>query len=198
MTLLDSSVIGAPKAGTAPRPSSPRSGRMGELLGFPNPVNETSARVVAGGVVAMTTATIAFDQSWILLPLTYGFAARLLTGPKLSPLGQLATKVVTPRLAVEHRFSAGPPKRLAQGMGLALSGTALVLHYGFGRKRTAKGVLAVLATAAGLEAFFGACLACRMFPMLMKLGLVPEETCEKCANIWAGSETKEVDEEKLV
>jgi hypothetical protein len=162
---------------------------MGEFLDFPNPVNETSARVVAGGVVAMTTATIVFDQPWILVPLTYGFAARVLTGPKLSPLGQFATRVVTPRLPVEHRFSAGPPKRLAQGMGLTLSGTALVLHYGFGRKRAAKGVLAVLATAAGLEAFFGVCLACRMFPLLMKLGLVPEETCEKCANIWAGSET---------
>ena len=74
-------------------------------------------------------------------------------------------------------------------MGLALSGTALVLHYGFGQKRAAKGVLAVLATAAGLEAFFGVCLACRMFPVLIKLDLVPEETCEKCANIWAGSET---------
>ena len=164
---------------------------MGELLGFPNPVNETSARVVAGGVVAMTTATIAFDQPWILVPLTYGFAARVLTGPKLSPLGQLATKVVTPRLSVQHRFSPGPPKRLAQGMGLTLSGTALVLHYGFGRKRAAKAVVAMLATAAGLEAFFGLCLACRMFPLLMKLGIVPEETCEKCANIWADSETSE-------
>lgn len=164
---------------------------MGELLGFPNPVNETSARVVAGGVVAMSTATIALDRAWILVPLTYGFAARVLTGPKLSPLGQLATKVVTPRLKVEHRFSPGPPKRLAQGMGLTLSGTALVLHYRFGRKRAANGVLAVLATAAGLEAFFGLCLACRMFPLLMKLGLVPEATCEKCANIWAGSESSD-------
>jgi Domain of unknown function (DUF4395) len=168
-----------------------RCGRMGELLAFPNPVNETSARVVAGGVVGMTMATIVFDQPWILVPLTYGFAARVLSGPKLSPLGLLATKVVTPRLAAEHRFTAGPPKRLAQGMGLTLSGTALVLHYGFGRKRAAKGVLAVLATAAGLEACFGLCLACRMFPLLMKLGLVPQETCEKCANFRAGPETSE-------
>ncbi len=145
----------------------------------------------------MTTATIALDQPWILVPLTYGFAARLLTGPKLSPLGQLATKVVTPRLALEDRFSPGPPKRLAQGMGLTLSGTALVLHYGLGRKRAAKGVLAVLAAAAGLEAFFGLCLACQMFPLLMKLGLVPEETCEKCANIWAGSETSDGRERDL-
>lgn len=150
------------------------------LFGFPHPVNETSARVVAGGVVSMVTATITLDQPWILFPLTYGFAARLLTGPKLSPLGQIATRVVTPRLRVHHRFSPGPPKRLAQGMGLALSGSSLLLYYGIGRKRTAYGVLLALGLAAGLESVAGVCLACKMFPSLMRLGLVPPDTCEKC------------------
>ncbi len=152
----------------------------GDLIGFPHPVNETSARVVAGGVVSMVVATVALDQPWILFPLTYGFAARVLTGPKLSPLGQFATRVVTPRLPVEHRFSPGPPKRLAQGIGLTLSGTALLLYYGFGRKRSAYGLLSLLGVAAGLESVAGICLACRMFPTLMRLGLVPEETCTKC------------------
>ena len=106
------------------------------LLGFPNPVNETSARIVAGGVVTMATATVVLDKPWILAPLTYGFAARVLTGPKLSPLGQLSTRVLTP-LVRDHlskqppKLSPGPPKRLAQGMGLAMSGTALTLTYGF-------------------------------------------------------------------
>src|ERR1700735_1412356 len=102
---------------------------MANIFEFPNPVNETSARVVAGGVVALTAATVALDQPWLLVPLTYGFAARVLTGPTLSPLGQLATRVVTPRLRIQHRFVPGPPKRLAQGMGLAMSASALVLHY---------------------------------------------------------------------
>jgi len=152
------------------------------LIGFPHPVNETSARVVAGGVVTMVTATIALDQPWILFPLTYGFAARVLTGPTLSPLGQLATRVVTPRLHVRHRFSPGPPKRLAQGMGLALSASSLVLYYVLGRKRLAYAVLAGLGVAAGLESVAGICLACKMFPTLMRLGLVPEDTCEKCVD----------------
>jgi hypothetical protein len=155
---------------------------MAGLIGFPDPVNETSARVVAGGVVAMTAATIALDQPWILAPLTYGFAARVLTGPKLSPLGRLATQVVTPRLPIEHRFVPGPPKRLAQGMGLAMSATALVLAAS-GRRRAAYRVLTVLLGAASLEAFFGICLACRLFPLLMRLGVVPEETCRRCADI---------------
>jgi hypothetical protein len=154
-----------------------------KLFGFPNPVNETSARVVAGGVVAMASATVVLDQPWILAPLTYGFAARVLTGPRLSPLGLFATKVVTPRLDVEHRFVPGPPKRLAQGVGLALSATSSVLVLK-GRKRAAYGVLAMLITAAALEAFLGYCIACRLFPVLMRLGIIPEDVCQECSDIW--------------
>ena len=133
----------------------------------------------------MTTATVALDQPWLMVPLTYGFAARVLTGPRLSPLGQMATRVVTPRLRVRHRYVAGPPKRLAQGVGLGLSGVALLLHYRFGRKRAAYVTLGALASAAALESFFGFCIACRMFPLLMRAGLVPAASCERCANIWA-------------
>jgi Domain of unknown function (DUF4395) len=155
---------------------------MSEFFGFPDPVNETSARVVAGGVVAMATATVALDQPWILVPLTYGFAARVATGPKLSPLGQIATRVVTPRLRVRHRYSPGSPKRLAQGMGLAMSGAALIAHYGFGRKRLAYGLLTGLAVAASLESFAGICVACRLYAGLVSLGVLPETVCERCAD----------------
>jgi hypothetical protein len=153
------------------------------LLGFPDPVNETSARVVAAGVVTMATSAVVFDQPWVLAPLTYGFAARVATGPKLSPLGQFATRVVTPRITRPAKFSPGPPKRLAQGMGLTMSGAALALNYGFGRKRAAYTVLSGLIGAASLEAFFGICLACKMFPALVRLGIVPETACEDCADL---------------
>src|SRR5581483_3073648 len=97
------------------------------LFSFPDPVNEVSARLVAGGVVAMAVATIAFNQPWLLVPLVYGFAARVATGPKLSPLGLLVTRVVVPRLPWAERPYPGPPKRFAQGMGLAFTATAAVL-----------------------------------------------------------------------
>ena len=157
---------------------------MNDVFTFPNPVDEVSARLVAGGVVGMTTATIVLDRPWLLAPLAYGFAARVLTGPTLSPLGQLVTKVVRPRLPVEAKPVPGPPKRLAQGMGLAMSSTAAAL-VASGHKRAGYGVLAVLLGAAGLEAFAGYCLACRMFPLLIKTGVVPEQACERCADIWA-------------
>jgi hypothetical protein len=146
----------------------------------------------------MGTATIALDQPWILLPLTYGFAARVLTGPKLSPLGQLATRVVTPRLKREHRFVPGPPKRLAQGVGLAMSGSALAL-VATGRKRAAYRVLAGLVGAASLEAFLGICIACRAFPLLVRAGIIPEDVCRECADIWSAKKggDDETDEAKV-
>ena len=99
---------------------------MRRWLGFPNPVNETSARLVATGVVAQGVVFLAVRQWWVLIPLAYGFLARVLTGPRWSPLGQLVTRVVTPRIRAAHQFSAGPPKRFAQGIGLVFSAVALI------------------------------------------------------------------------
>ena len=88
------------------------------LFTFPNPVNEVSARLVAGGVVVMCLAAIVLDQPWLTLVIAYGFVARVLTGPTLSPLGQLVTRVVTPRLRVAAKLVPGPPKRFDPGVGL--------------------------------------------------------------------------------
>ena len=54
------------------------------LLSFPNPVNEVSARLVAGGVVIMCAGAITLDQRWLIAVIAYGFVARVLTGPTLS------------------------------------------------------------------------------------------------------------------
>jgi hypothetical protein len=37
--------------------------------------------------------------------------------------------------------------------------------------------------AAGLESIFGYCLGCKVFAGQMRLGLIPEETCEACNNL---------------
>jgi hypothetical protein len=154
-----------------------------KLIGFPDPVNEVSARLVATGVVLMTVITIAFDVRWLTLVLAYGFVARVLTGPKLSPLGQLVTRVITPRLDIAPRMVPGPPKRFAQGMGVTFSVTAALLtfvHSFF----AAQVVLGLLLVAASLEAFVGLCLGCKAFAVLMRLGVIPEEVCERCADLW--------------
>jgi len=155
------------------------------LLGFPDPVNEVSARLVAAGVVTMAAGAVVLDWRWLTVPLAYGFVARVLTGPTASPLGQLVTRVLTPRLPLAPRWVPGPPKRFAQGIGVAFSGTALVLT-ALGAWGPAQVVLLLLSTAAFLEAAFGLCLGCHAFAALMRLGVIPEEVCERCADLWGG------------
>jgi hypothetical protein len=167
--------------GTPVTPS--RSGRVRTLFSFPNPVNEVSARLVAGGVVLMVVLTLALGLEWATAVIFYGFVARVLTGPTLSPLGQLVTRVITPRLGVPPRPVAGPPKRFAQAMGVAFSGTALALTL-LGYWTAAEAALALLGVAALLESAFGICLGCATFALLIRAGLIPEEVCDRCNDIW--------------
>ncbi len=164
--------------------TSKGSSRVRALFSFPNPVNEVSARLVAAGVVLLCVLTIALDLRWATIVIAYGFVARVLTGPSLSPLGQFVTRVVTPRLPIAERPVAGPPKRFAQGLGVAFSLTALILT-GLGYWTAAEVFLGVLAAAALLESAFGICLGCKAFAILMRVGVVPEEVCERCNDIWA-------------
>ena len=155
------------------------------LFSFPDPVNEVSARLVAAGVVAMSAAAIALDARWLTAPIAYGFVARVLTGPTLSPLGQFVTRVITPRLGLPARPVPGPPKRFAQGVGAALSVTAAVLALALGQWGTAQLLLAALAVAASLEAVLGLCLGCKVFALLMGAGVIPASVCERCDDLWA-------------
>jgi hypothetical protein len=155
-----------------------------ELFAFPNPVNETSARLVASGVVLQAVAFLAVRQWWLLVPLAYGFVSRVLTGPALSPLGQFVTRVVTPRVHVEHRFVPGPPKRFAQAVGVVSSVGALVAWIAGGHV-VAIVLIAGLLVAASLEAFAAVCLGCIVFAQLMRWGIVPDTVCEECRDISA-------------
>lgn len=156
-----------------------------DIFTFPNPVNEVSARVVAAGVVAMATATVASRRRWLIVPLAYGFIARALTGPTLSPLGQVATRVITPRLGVPPKEVAGPPKRFAQTLGAGISLAALALAFPLKRTNAALALVGVMAVFATLESGFGFCVGCKIFGLLMKMGIIPETVCAECANIWA-------------
>lgn len=153
-----------------------------ELFSFPNPVNEKAARVVAGVVLTLAIVILATGFYWLLIPLAYGFWARVLTGPTLSPLGWLAQNVVAPRLG-EKEPVPGPPKRFAQAIGAAFSTSALVVGLVLGLHAAADGLLVVLAIAAGLESIFAICLGCQVFALLMRAGLVPEQVCAECADI---------------
>jgi hypothetical protein len=153
-----------------------------KFLDFPNPVNETSARLVAGGVVLQAIVFLAIRQWWVLVPLAFGFLARVLSGPRFSPLGQLVTRVITPRVHAQYRFVPGPPKRFAQGVGLVFSGGAL-LAWGLGGPVVSYVLISMLLVAATLESVFAICLGCIVFARLMRWGLIPADVCEECNDI---------------
>lgn len=153
-----------------------------DLFSFPDPVNETSARLVAGGVLLLASAYVVFRPTWLLAIIALGFWARVLTGPTLSPLGRLAVDFITPRLQGPHHYCPGPPKRFAQGIGALVSTIALVLAFS-GHASPACALIALLAAFAALEAVMGLCVGCKLFNVLMRVGIVPDSVCERCANL---------------
>ena len=70
-----------------------------ETFSFPDPVNEISARWVAAMVAALSIIVIITDIHWLIILLTFGFLARVLTGPKMSLMGQVAVRVLAPVLS---------------------------------------------------------------------------------------------------
>lgn len=155
---------------------------MRTLFRFPNPVNEISARLVAAGVVLQCVAFLVFGQWWLLVPLAYGFVARVLTGPTMSPLGQLVTRVVTPRIGANGRLVPGPPKRFAQGIGATLS-VGAAFAWALGSPGGAMVLVAGITFAATLESVFSFCLGCVIFNRLMRWGIIPPEVCESCNDL---------------
>src|SRR5580704_1466216 len=137
--------------------------RLRSLFSFPDPVNEIAARSVAAGVTVMATVALAADVRWLLIPLAYGFLARVLTGPSLSPLGQLASRVIGPRIG--SKPVAGPPKRFAQAIGATIT-TGAFIATASGAFGLAQGLLAAVIVAAALESLAGFCVGCTIFAWL--------------------------------
>lgn len=158
---------------------------MSNLFSFPNPVNDYSARLVAGFVVALAVITIALDQPWLTAVLATGFLLRVATGPKIDPIALLVTRGIVPALGNPNKPVPGPPKRFAQGMGFVMSTTAAVLALGFGYVGAAYIVLVPLIFAASLESFAGFCMGCWIFGRLMRFGVIPESVCLDCLDIEA-------------
>jgi hypothetical protein len=153
------------------------------LIGFPRTINEKAARVVAAVVAATALVALLAPAHWLVIPLAYGFWARVLTGPRLSPLGTLASRVIAPRLGAPKTVS-GPPKRFAQGMGAAIT-TAAVIALALGAGGVVEALLALLVAAAVLESVFAFCVGCQIFGLLMRAGVVPEAICLECSDIWS-------------
>jgi len=157
------------------------SSSLRRLVSFPNPVNEYAARSVAAMVALLCVATLAFRTPWLLWPLALGFVARVASGPRFSPFGQLATKVIAPRIG-PAKLVPGPPKRFAQAIGASLSVAALVVFY-MDAAWLSWVLVGMITLAALLESALGYCLGCAIFGRLQAIGVIPASVCEACNDI---------------
>ena len=151
-----------------------------ELFSFPNPVNEYAARLVAFMVVILALLFLITGNKWVLVFLVYGFLARVVTGPTLSPIGLLATKVLIPIFGNRDKPVPGPPKRFAQSIGLGFSLAAFVTFFLGDSVVLTRYLIGLLGFFASLETFLGFCTGCYVFSWLMKFGLIPESVCKEC------------------
>ncbi|KAA1283686.1 MAG: DUF4395 domain-containing protein [SAR202 cluster bacterium] len=159
---------------------------MREFFSFPELINEPAARLVASGVLLMSILSIcliSLDVTFvwvILLIMTYGFLARVLSGPKVSPLALIVTKILVPKFNFDEKLVPGPPKRFAQSIGLVFS-TSIFILWLTNFHSISIFLLSVLSIFAFLESVLGYCFACKVFKVLISVGIVPETVCERCA-----------------
>ncbi|HQV18098.1 MAG: DUF4395 domain-containing protein [Gordonia sp.] len=149
---------------------------------FPNPVNDYAARSTAGLVVVLAVVTIIVDHPVLYAVLALGFALRVMSGPTLSPFGQLSVRFIVPKIWRKTKLVPGPPKRFAQTIGLVLTTVALILSLA-GAGVAAQITVGLVVVAATLEAVLGFCLGCTIFGFLQQRGVIPESVCEACNNI---------------
>ncbi len=153
------------------------------IFSFPNPVNEYAARSVAGMVVVLAIVALVVREAWPLWLLALGFWARVASGPRFSPFGLLATRVIAPRLG-PPRLVPGPPKRFAQAIGATVT-TAALVAYLLGATTASWVLIGLIVVAATLESVFGLCLGCIIFGRLQAWNVIPASVCEACNDVGA-------------
>jgi hypothetical protein len=153
-----------------------------EFFSYPNPANNKAVRLVAGCVAILALTGLVTGWDWLIPVLAAGFILRMAAGPKIDPLAFVAVRVAR-RLGKPAR-TPGPPKRFAQAMGATVTTAGTILVFGFGIDAAAPVVFAMILLFATLESVFNFCVGCTVFAGLMRLGIIPEEVCEECADIW--------------
>jgi hypothetical protein len=121
--------------------------------------------LLVSGVSPLAAAIIVGLQAVI-------FAIGAVGGPRRHPYGLVFAKAVAPRLAPVREREPVPPLKFAQLVGLifAVVGTA-----GFAAGAPLVGVIATggALVAAFLNAAFGICLGCQLYPLVARLRPTP-------------------------
>lgn len=123
------------------------------------------ATLIVAGVSAAGAAVILAGQAAV-------FAVGALAGPRKHPYGVVFASLVAPRLAPATDWEPAPPLKFAQLVGLVFAAAGVA---GF---VTGVPLLGLVATAfalaaAFLNAAFGICLGCQLYPLVIRLRHTP-------------------------
>ncbi|MBP3082396.1 DUF4395 domain-containing protein [Mycolicibacterium fortuitum] len=123
------------------------------------------ATVLVAGVSEPVAAALLGAQAVV-------FAIGAVGGPRRHPYGRIFSIFVAPRLAPATEREPVPPLKFAQLVGFVF---AVVGAAGFAFGVTALGLTATAfaLVAAFLNAAFGICLGCRLYPLVARLRRVP-------------------------
>jgi hypothetical protein len=117
--------------------------------------------LLVSGVSPLAAAIILGVQSVV-------FAIGAVAGPRLHPYGLVFAKLVAPRLSPVREREPVPPLKFAQLVGLIFAAPAAI---GFATGASLFGVALTAAAlvAAFLNAAFGICLGCQLYPLVARL-----------------------------
>jgi Domain of unknown function (DUF4395) len=120
-------------------------------------------------VIALLVSGVSpFAAAQILGLQSVVFAIGALAGPRRHPYGQVFAKLVAPRLSPVREREPVPPLKFAQLVGLIFAAPAAI---GFANGAVLFGVVLTGAAlvAAVLNAAFGICLGCQLYPLVARL-----------------------------
>lgn len=104
----------------------------------------------------------------LLAAQTIVFLLGAIVGPRRSPYGQVFAKLVAPRLSPVSEREPTEPLRFAQGVGFVFAAAGLVA-LAFGSVTGASVAVGGALFAAFLNAAFGVCLGCLVYPFAARI-----------------------------
>ncbi|MCM6772983.1 DUF4395 domain-containing protein [Nocardia sp. CDC159] len=126
---------------------------------------------ITTGVLVLVLIAAAFSRplAAVLIGLqTIVFAIGAINGPRRSPYGLLYAKLVAPRVGPPTETEPAAPVRFAQLVGFVFAAISL-LGFAFGSAVVGTIFAAFALFAAFLNAAFGICLGCKIYPFAQRL-----------------------------
>ncbi len=151
------------------------------LHGTPAPYPVLNERAIrAGAGIMFVLGFFAFMQAFYLREFIFiqvfvvlffvDFFMKVVVGTRFSPVSQLAAWVVRKQAP---EYVGAIQKRFAWSIGLLLSGTMMVLMYGFGVQGLPNLIICgTCLTFMFLETSFGICVGCKIYNFLLARGVI--------------------------